>query len=165
MPPHTARPARSVEDLAAIRRWARLLDSQFRIPGTSLTFGLDPIIGLIPGVGDLVGPIFGLLVVAHAWKMRVPKVVIARMLVNAGLDALLGVIPLFGDAVDVFWKANQANVQLLERHAFERRPAGTADWLFVGGAVLIALALIALPVLIVLWILMAFTPPAVPRLP
>ena len=151
-------------DEETIRRWARLLDSQFRIPGTSLTFGLDPIIGLIPGVGDLVGPIFGVLVVAHAWRMRVPKIVIARMLVNAGLDAILGLIPLIGDAVDVFWKANQANVQLLERHAFERRPAGAADWLFVGGVVLVAVALLALPLVIVVWILMAFTPPAIPPL-
>jgi hypothetical protein len=139
-------------DLASVRRWARLLDSQFRIPGTKLTFGLDPVIGLIPGVGDLVGPIFGLVVIAHAWKMGVPKLVMARMVINAGLDALLGIFPLLGDTVDVFWKANLSSVQLLERHAYERRGVTTGDKLFVAAAALMILLLLLLPVLIVIWI-------------
>lgn len=139
-------------DVEAVRRWARLLDSQFRIPGTKLTFGLDPVIGLIPGVGDLVGPIFGLVMVVHAWKMRVPKVVMLRMLVNAGLDALFGIIPFIGDTIDVFWKANTANVLLLERHAYQRRAPGPADWIFVGGAVFVAFLLLLLPIVIVIWI-------------
>jgi len=139
-------------DLGTVRRWARLLDSEFRIPGTRLTFGLDPVIGLIPGVGDLVGPIFGLVVLAHAWKMRVPKVIMARMVVNAGLDALFGIIPLIGDTIDLFWKANQANVLLLERHAYERRAVSTVDRLFVGAAVGAALLMLLLPIVIVIWI-------------
>lgn len=139
-------------DVAAVRRWARLLDSQFRIPGTRLTFGLDPVIGLIPGVGDLVGPVFGLVVLAHAWRMRVPKLIMARMVVNAGLDALLGIIPLIGDTVDLFWKANQANVTLLEQHAYERRAVTMADKLFVGAAVLVALLLVLTPIALVIWI-------------
>lgn len=142
----------SPDDLATVRRWARLLDSQFRVPGTNIRFGLDPIIGLVPGIGDFVGPIFSIVVIAHAWKLRVPKVVIARMLVNAGIDATLGLVPFLGDAVDIVWKANQANVRLVEQHAFERRGATTGDWLFVGAAMLVALALAALPILIVLWI-------------
>ncbi len=140
------------DDLEALRRWARLLDTEFRIPGTSLRFGLDPIIGLIPGVGDLVGPIFGLVVVAHAWKMRVPKIIMARMLVNAGLDALFGIFPLLGDTIDLVWKANQSNVRLLERHAYERRAAGRGDWLFVTAVAAIALLLALLPIAIVIWI-------------
>lgn len=139
-------------DLASVRRWARLLDSQFRIPGTKLTFGLDPVIGLIPGVGDLVGPVFGLVVLAHAWKMGVPKLVMARMVINAGLDALLGIFPLFGDTVDLFWKANLSSVQLLERHAYERRGVTTGDKLFVAAAAFVILVLLLLPVLIVIWI-------------
>lgn len=144
--------AKTAADLESLRRWARLLDTQFRVPGTNLTFGLDPIIGLIPGVGDLVGPIFGLVVVAHAWKMRVPKVIMARMLVNAGLDALFGIFPLLGDAIDLFWKANQSNVKLLERHAYQRQAAGRGDWLFVGAVALAALLLALMPILIVIWI-------------
>lgn len=144
--------AKGATDLETLRRWARLLDTEFRIPGTRLTFGLDPIIGLIPGVGDLVGPIFGLVVVAHAWKMRVPKIVIARMLVNAGLDALFGIVPVIGDTIDLFWKANQSSVRLLERHAYERQAAGRGDWLFVGAVAAVALLLAILPILIVIWI-------------
>jgi len=144
--------AESLADLEAVRRWARLLDSQFRIPGTKLTFGLDPIIGLVPGVGDLVGPVFGLVVVAHAWKRRVPKIVMARMLVNAGLDAFFGIIPLIGDTIDLFWKANLANVLLLERHAYERHAVGRADRLFVGAAIVVAVLLALLPIVIVVWI-------------
>lgn len=140
-------------DLDSIRRWARLFDSQFRVPGTRLTFGLDPIIGLIPGVGDIVGPIFGLVVIAHAWRMRVPKVIMARMVVNAGVDAALGLVPLLGDAVDVFWKANQRNVLLLEQHVFERRTAGAGDYVFVIGTVLAALVIALLPVIAVVWAL------------
>jgi hypothetical protein len=135
-----------------MRRWARLLDSQFRIPGTRLTFGLDPIIGLIPGVGDLVGPLFGLVVIAHAWKMGVPKLIMARMVINAGLDALLGIFPLIGDTVDLFWKANLSSVQLLERHAYERHGVTTGDKLFVAAAALAVLILLLLPVVIVIWI-------------
>jgi hypothetical protein len=140
-------------DVETVRRWARVLDSQFRIPGTRFRFGLDPIIGLVPGIGDLVGPVFAVVVVAHAWKMRVPKIVIARMIVNAGVDAVLGLIPLLGDAVDVFWKANQANVRLLEQHAFERRTVSRGDYVFVFGAVLAALAIMAIPLIAVVWAL------------
>jgi hypothetical protein len=139
-------------DLGTVRRWARLLDSEFRIPGTTLRFGLDPVIGLIPGVGDLVGPIFGLVVLAHAWKMRVPKTIMARMAINAGLDALLGIIPLIGDTVDLFWKANQSNVALLERHAYQRAAVTAADRLFVGAVIVLFLMLLLLPVAIVIWI-------------
>jgi hypothetical protein len=93
------------------------------------------------------------LVIAQAWQMRVPKIVIARMAVNAGLDALLGIVPLAGDAIDVFWKANQANVSLLERHAFQRRPAGAGDYAFVIGMILAAIAIVALPLLAIVWAL------------
>jgi len=148
MPPR--RPP-SDQDLATVRRWARLLDSQFRIPGTRLTFGLDPIIGLVPGVGELVGPVFGLVVMVHAWKMGVPKVIMARMLVNAGIDAIAGIVPLVGDVVDLFWKANLANVRLLERHAFERQAVRPADWAFVIGAGLAGVVLAILPIALVLW--------------
>lgn len=139
-------------DLESMRRWARLLDSQFRIPGTRLTFGLDPLIGLIPGVGDLVGPIFGFVVIAHAWKMGVPKVIMTRMLINAGLDALLGIFPILGDTVDLFWKANLSSVRLLEQHAHERRGVTTGDKVFVGAVVLVILLLLLLPVVLVIWV-------------
>jgi hypothetical protein len=141
------------DDMAAVRRWARMLDSQFRLPGTNIRFGWDPLLGLVPGLGDLVGPVFAAVLLVHAWKARVPKVIMARMLANAAIDAALGAIPLLGDAVDVFWKANQSNVRLLERHAVPGAPPRPSDWLFVGSVVL-ALALIVLvPIVLVVWLL------------
>lgn len=140
------------DDMAAVRRWARMLDSQFRVPGTNIRFGWDPILGLVPGLGDLVGPVFAAVILVHAWKVRVPKVVIARMLANAGLDAVLGAIPLLGDAVDVFWKANQNNVALLERHAVHGAPARPGDWIFVALVLLFLAAVVAVPIVLVVWL-------------
>lgn len=139
-------------DLELLRRWARLLDSQFRVPGTNVRFGWDPLLGLVPGLGDLVAPLFAAVILFHAWKLRVPKVVMARMLINAAIDAIFGVVPVLGNIFDVFWKANRANVALIERHVGEGGRVRTADWMFVFGAVLLALAIASVPILLVIWI-------------
>jgi hypothetical protein len=148
MPETSIRP----DDMAAVRRWARMLDSQFRVPGTNIRFGWDPILGLVPGLGDMVGPVFAAVLLVHAWKVRVPKVIMARMLANAAIDAALGAVPLLGDAVDVFWKANQSNVRLLERHAASGASPRAGDWIFVGGVVVLLAAIVLLPIVLVVWI-------------
>ncbi len=117
------RPPRST-GLDELRRWAVLLDSAFKVPGTNVRFGLDAIIGLVPGLGDLVAPVYTLILLGTALKMRVPAVVVARMVLNAGIDMLLGLVPFAGDVADVFWKADLRNIALLERHA---RPGRAAD--------------------------------------
>src|ERR1043166_5952711 len=89
-----------------LRRWARMLDSAFRVPGTQFRVGIDPLIGLVPGIGDLVSPIFGVLIIWHAASLRVPKVVLARMVINAVVDGVAGAVPIVGDALDFFWRAN-----------------------------------------------------------
>jgi hypothetical protein len=156
MDPRSAARAVSPDDMAAVRRWARLLDSQFRIPGTNIRFGWDPLLGLVPGLGDLVGPVFAAIVLVHAWKLGVPKIVMARMILNAGIDAVLGAFPVVGDAVDVFWKANQANVQLLERHSQPGTTIRPVDRVFVAGALAllgaVVLGAVLLAILIVVWI-------------
>jgi hypothetical protein len=114
-----------------LRRWARLFDSAFQVPGTRFRFGLDPLIGLLPGIGDLVSPIFGVFIIWHAVVLRVPKVVIARMAVNAIIDAVAGAVPIIGDAFDFVWRANDWNMALLERHARPGRPPSSGDYLFV----------------------------------
>src|SRR5262245_57882737 len=103
--------------LRTLRQWQRLLDSAFRVPGTSIRFGWDPIIGVIPWVGDVTAAIMAGTLIVHAHRMRVPRVVQLRMLANVGIDMLVGAIPLLGDVADVFWKANTKNLELLERHA------------------------------------------------
>ena len=138
--------------LAALRHVSRLLDSAFEIPGTSVRFGLDPIVGLIPGIGDLVSPLFTVAVLVQACQLGVPKVVQARMLINAALDALVGMVPFLGDLFDVAWKANDLNHALLERHAYEERRASPGDWAFVSMMIVLVLGLAVVPPLLLGWL-------------
>lgn len=139
--------------LAALRRWSVLLDSAFRVPGTSLTFGLDPLLGLIPVLGDLAAPLFTGLLLLHAVRLRLPRVVQLRMLLNAAIDFAIGIVPVVGDLFDFAWKANVRNLALLERHAAPGSKARPGDWAFVA-AVLAALLIAALtPLLLLSWLL------------
>jgi Domain of unknown function (DUF4112) len=117
--------------LEAMRRWARIFDSAFRIPGTQITFGIDPLLGLFPGIGDLASPVFSLFLLWHGARLRVPKVVLARMVLNSLIDAGVGAIPVLGDLFDFAWKANGWNLALLEKHAMPGQRASSGDWLFV----------------------------------
>jgi hypothetical protein len=99
-----------------VRTLARLLDNAITVPGTSWKIGLDPIIGLIPGVGDMVGAVLSGYIVLEAVRAEVPTFTLARMLVNVGIDTLLGAVPAIGDVFDAAWKSNTMNVALLERH-------------------------------------------------
>lgn len=99
-----------------VRVLARLLDSSISVPGTSWKFGLDPIIGLIPGIGDLIGAVISGYIILEAVHAEIPTFTLARMLVNVGIDTLLGAVPALGDVFDAAWKSNTMNVALLERH-------------------------------------------------
>ena len=127
-------------NLDRLRRLAHLFDSAFEIPGTRVRFGLDPLIGLLPGIGDLASPVLTLLILWHGVAARVPRIVLARMVLNAAIDAGVGAIPIVGDLFDVAWKSNDWNLALLERHAMPGTKASAGDWLFVAlCTVLIAL--------------------------
>ena len=139
--------------LDALRQVSRLLDSAIQVPGTTYRVGLDPILGLVPGLGDLVSPFFTIAVLWNARRLDVPKVVQLRMVFNVALDALLGVVPLVGDLFDFAWKANDRNMALLERHAYEEHRPTAADWAFVVGAVAILLLLAALPFVVLGWLI------------
>lgn len=140
------------DTLDALRRYAVLLDSQFRIPGTGIRFGLDAIVGLIPGLGDLSTPVFAGLLILQAVRMRLPLVVQARMVLNAAIDMLLGLIPIVGDLVDIGFKANLRNLALLERHARPGALPAKSDYVFVI-LCLIVLAFVALaPIAILVWV-------------
>ncbi|MBW8895865.1 MAG: DUF4112 domain-containing protein [Acidobacteria bacterium] len=142
--------------LAALRKWSVLLDSAFRIPGTSLTFGLDPILGLIPGLGDLTSPFFAALLLLHAVRMRIPRIVQLRMLINSAIDLLVGIIPVAGDLFDFGWKANVRNLALLERHAHPGSEPTTGDWVFVLSIVGVLAAIAIVPLLVTAWLLSRF---------
>ena len=99
-----------------IDRLAKLLDTQFRLPGTGLRFGLDGLVGLLPGVGDLITGGLGLYIVHRARQEGASGVLIARMLWNLLIDTVLGAIPVFGDLFDFAFRANRKNAELLRRH-------------------------------------------------
>jgi hypothetical protein len=130
-----------------------LLDEAFRIPGTGIRFGIDGIIGLVPGLGDVLAGLLSLIIPLAAWIRGVPYVTLARMAANLGIGVLVGSIPIFGDIFDIAWKANRRNYRLLRRHLGEPRRHTGRDWMFLLllGA---ALAMVfAIPVVLVVWLL------------
>lgn len=139
--------------LAALRRVADLLDSAFVLPGTTYRIGLDPIVGLVPWIGDLASPLFTIALLWQARDVRVPKVVLARMIFNAAVDAIIGAIPFAGDLFDFGWKANQRNMVLLERHAYEEHPPRLGDWAFVLAMIAIVILLAAVPFIFAGWLI------------
>jgi hypothetical protein len=137
--------------LELLRRVARMLDSALPVPGTSFRFGLDPILGLIPGLGDLVSPLFTLGMLFQARDLGVPRVVQLRMIFNVAIDVLTGFVPLIGDLFDFAWKANNRNLALLERHAYEEHTPSAGDWAFVAVCVALLVVIAAVPFLLLGW--------------
>ena len=141
--------------LNALRSLQYFLDDAFRVPGTKIRFGWDPIVGLVPWVGDLLTALFSCAIILQAHQMRLPRVVQLRMLLNVGIDVIVGVVPIVGDVADVFWKSNTKNFALLERHAAEVRPPTAGDWLFVAAVIALVLAVALLPLIVLYWIVHA----------
>jgi len=138
--------------LEVLRRWARIFDSAFQIPGTNIRFGIDPLLGFIPGIGDLASPLLSMFMVWHGFKLRVPKVVLARMVLNALIDALAGVVPVAGDLFDFGWKATQWNLALLEKHAMPGQPPTRGDYWFVIGCCVVLAGAALLPLMLLYWL-------------
>jgi Domain of unknown function (DUF4112) len=111
-----------IAELNRIRKFSRWLDSAFRIPGTNFRFGWDPLIGLIPGAGDLVSTALSAYMIYLAARFRLPPKIFLKMLVNLGIEATVGTIPLIGDIFDAFFKANIRNFELLEKHLHAAEP-------------------------------------------
>jgi hypothetical protein len=132
-------------ELERLRALSRLLDSAFRIPGTGVRFGLDSLIGLVPGLGDAIGAIFSGYLILQASRLGAPQSVIARMIANVGIDTAIGWVPVLGDLFDVGWKANNRNFALLEKHV-ERpvaaRAASRRSLLLLGAGFLVFSVLI-----------------------
>ena len=141
--------ARVVETLV---HW---LDTAFAIPGTNFRVGIDPIVGmLVPGAGDALGGAVSLSVLFLALQYRLPVWVIARMVLNIGVDSAFGAIPVAGDAFDLLWKSNAKNFALLEQHRALERPARMPlrYWLAVFGLFALAAACLIAPLVLVVWL-------------
>jgi hypothetical protein len=141
------------EGLWFAKSLADLLDQRFTIPGTSIRIGLDPIISLIPGIGDLLANLTGSLILVIATQLGVPKVILARMGVNIAINTVIGAIPLFGDVFSIWFRSNVKNVALLQRYlGRETKRATVNDWLFAVVLVTGVLALIGGIVLAGVWL-------------
>jgi hypothetical protein len=131
-----------IADVEAVARW---FDYAFVLPG-GFRFGLAGIIGLVPGIGDLIDALVSLYIVQRAIQLGVPRVTVSRMMLNVGIEAIAGSVPLFGDLFDVAFKANRRNYELLKSHMSQPRRQHRLDWLFLLGTLLLVAVSVALPV-------------------
>jgi hypothetical protein len=149
------------QDLERLARW---MDTVFKVPGVGVRFGLDAILGLFPGAGDVATSLVSFYIFTAANRYGVPRVTLLRMALNIVIDLVLGAVPFVGDLFDVYWKANQRNVELLRRHVGASpklaRKLRTSDRLFVAAILIVLAALliasISVAYLIVAWVVRAF---------
>ena len=152
-----ARKPQPVEVERNLDRLSHLLDGLFRIPGTAWRFGLDSIVGLIPGIGDTATALASFYILAAGVRYRVPKVTLLRMGLNIGIDYLVGVIPVIGDMFDFVWKSNEMNMKLIRQRATvsadEAKEGRKSDWIFVGVIILVLIGLLVGSLFLTVYIL------------
>src|SRR6266850_4495926 len=153
----TLQPAQVGEVEQSLERLSWLMDDLFRVPGLGWRFGLDALIGLIPGLGDTATSLVSFYILASAVRYRVPKITMLRMGCNIGIDYLLGSLPIVGDLFDAWWKSNQMNVGLLRKRATvditEARKGRLSDWLFVGVLILGLIGIAAATAIVSIYLL------------
>jgi hypothetical protein len=131
---------------------SKVLDTWFRIPGTDIRFGMDGIIGFIPGIGDLLAGLASTIIVVAAYFRGVPMVTLTRMVANIGVEVGIGVVPFFGNLFDIAWRANRRNYHLLERSLEAPNRDTWKDWIFMVLFGLALMTLIMLPFMLALWV-------------
>jgi hypothetical protein len=132
----TPLPARHISKVAKLRRVSRILDNAIAIPGTKISFGLDPILGLLPGGGDTVTGGIAAYIVVEAARMGIPREILWKMVGNILIDSFAGTVPVVGDVFDLGWKANIKNIELLEKH-LDIAESSKGDRLFIFGLILV----------------------------
>ena len=144
---------------ADLERLANWMDGVFRVPGLGVRFGLDALLGLFPGAGDVATTVVSLYIFTAAQRFGVPRVTLLRMALNIVIDLILGAVPFVGDLFDVYWKANQRNVDLLRRHVGATPPTArklrTSDRLFVA-AILGLLAVLLVASMVIAYFILAW---------
>src|SRR6202049_1633656 len=132
---------------------AALLDDMWRIPGTQIRFGLDAVIGWVPGIGDAMAGIASCLIVCASWRRGAKPITLARMVANILLEMTLGAIPVAGDVFHIVWKANRRNYRLLIREKEHPGSNTRRDWMFLAIVFLTAIAVAGFPIAILIWVL------------
>ncbi len=142
-------PSQLINKLTRLRRISKLLDNAIAIPGTKFRFGLDPILGLLPGGGDTITGGISAYIVVEAARMGVPREVLGKMVGNILIDSFAGTIPVIGDLFDVGWKSNVKNIELLEKHLDltefdegDRSKPTLSDRLFIVGLILLLILIV-----------------------
>ena len=131
---------------------SRVLDTWFQIPGTNIRFGLDGIIGSVPGIGDFLAGAASCIIVVAAFFRGVPLVTVARMAANIGIEVVVGAVPVFGTLFDIGWRANRRNYALLERSLTYGRRDSWRDWVFIVLIVVVLMGFVMLPFVLLLWL-------------
>jgi hypothetical protein len=133
---------------------AALLDDIFRIPGTKIRFGLDALIGWVPGIGDAMTGIASFLIVFASWRRGAKAVTLVRMIANVLLETAIGAVPVAGDVFHIVWKANRRNYRLLlVREKEEPGVNAGRDWMFLAVLVFAVIAAAVIPIAILIWLL------------
>ena len=131
--------------IARVRSIAKLLDAAVRVPGTNVRFGVDAVVGIIPGLGDIAGAVFSGYLILLGSRMGLPRHVISRMVANVAVDTIAGGVPIIGDLFDVAWKSNMKNVALLEEFANPHasgKESSVSKWVIAGALSILALLVI-----------------------
>ncbi len=132
---------------------AKVLDTAVRIPGTSLYLGLDPLLGLIPGIGDALANLLGTIILGFATRLRVPRIVLTRMSLNLLINGTVGAIPIAGDLFSVWFRSHARNAALLREAATQPDRETRPDWFYVGGIIGGTAALLMVAIAFVVWLI------------
>lgn len=117
--------------MESFERMAKLLDSKFEIPGTGIRFGIDPLLSLLPLLGDLITLVISSMLIYTMHNHGASRKVVIKMMLNAGLDTILGAIPLVGTVFDIFYRSNERNIRLLKEHYYEGKHQGSGTGLLI----------------------------------
>jgi hypothetical protein len=131
---------------------ARILDTTIKIPGTPFYLGLDPLLGLIPGLGDILANLIGTVILILAARLEVPRIVMARMSLNLLINGTIGAIPIFGDLFSLWFRSHARNAVLLREAAAKPDRTNHQDWLYVAGIIGGTIVLLLLAIAAVMWL-------------
>lgn len=130
---------------------AQVLDTTVKIPGTNLYLGLDPLLGLVPGVGDAIANLLGTIILGLASRLRLPRIVLARMSLNLLINGTLGAVPIFGDLFSVWFRSHARNAALLREAANRPQRETGHDWFYVTGIIAGTTVLLLLMITLMVW--------------